>query len=120
MRMAVSSTGQSKEDKVDMSFGRCKYFQIYDTEDDRFYTLKNNGEIASGGAGVKAAQQLIDEKIEVIITGSLGPNAYLIIKKSDIIVYKAEEGSVVSMIGKYNKGVLCQIDQAGAERKKRT
>lgn len=115
MKIAISSTSQNKEAEVDMNFGRCKYFQIYDTEDDQFYALRNNGAIVSDGAGVKAAQQILDENIEVIITGSLGPNAYLITKKANMMAYKAEKGSVISIIEKYKKGILPQINQAGKE-----
>ncbi len=34
------------------------------------------GESAGGGAGIAAAQQLIDERVEAIISNNIGPNAF--------------------------------------------
>lgn len=32
MKICVSSTGKEKNSPVDVRFGRCRYFMIYDTE----------------------------------------------------------------------------------------
>ncbi|MHB9940629.1 diguanylate cyclase [Clostridium sporogenes] len=113
MKIAISATGKTMENLLDMRFGRCEYFQIHDTESKEVKILENEGQNASGGAGIVASNQLIDEKIDVIITGNFGPNAFEIIEKAGVKAYKCESISITSVIEKYNKGELEQISMSG-------
>ncbi len=101
------------ENLLDMRFGRCEYFQIHDTESKEVKILENEGQNASGGAGIVASNQLVDEKVDVIITGNFGPNAFEIIEKAGVKAYKCESISITSVIEKYNKGELEQISMSG-------
>ncbi|CAM3067294.1 MULTISPECIES: NifB/NifX family molybdenum-iron cluster-binding protein [Clostridium] len=113
MKIAISSTGKNMENLLDMRFGRCEYFQIHDTESKEVKILENEGQNASGGAGIVASNQLVDEKIDVIITGNFGPNAFEIIEKAGVKAYKCESISITSVIEKYNKGEIEQISMSG-------
>ncbi|AUM96039.1 TPA: NifB/NifX family molybdenum-iron cluster-binding protein [Clostridium botulinum] len=113
MKIAISSTGKTMENLLDIRFGRCEYFQIHDTESKEVKILENEGQNASGGAGIVASNQLVDEKIDVIITGNFGPNAFEIIEKAGVKAYKCESISITSVIEKYNKGELEQISMSG-------
>ncbi|APF26615.1 NifB/NifX family molybdenum-iron cluster-binding protein [Clostridium botulinum] len=113
MKIAISSTGKTMENLLDMRFGRCEYFQIHDTESKEVKILENEGQNASGGAGIVASNQLVDEKVDVIITGNFGPNAFEIIEKAGVKAYKCESISITSVIEKYNKGELEQISMSG-------
>ncbi|GAA0733984.1 NifB/NifX family molybdenum-iron cluster-binding protein [Clostridium oceanicum] len=109
MKIAISSMGASLEDSLDSRFGRCAYFQIYDTETKEGKAIQNKGQISGGGAGIAAAQQLIDEHIDIIITGNLGPNAFNLIDKTDIKVYKSAVVDVNSAIKEYREGNLSEL-----------
>ena len=113
MKIAISSKGKITDDSLDPRFGRCEYFQIYDTEVEATKIVKNKGQEASGGAGIAAANQLIDEEVDVIITGSLGPNAFEIIEKAEIKAYKCESISIYAAIEKYSNNELEEIAIAG-------
>ena len=113
MKIAISTSGQSMDSKLDLRFGRCAYFLIYDTEKEDMRAVANQGQTASGGAGITASQQLIDEKADIIITGSLGPNAFELLEKAEIKAYKGEAVSVRSILEKYKKGELSEIKEAG-------
>lgn len=117
MKIALSSVGKTLEDSLDSRFGRCKYFLIYDTDNDELKTIENEGQSAGGGAGIAAAQQIIDEAVDVVITGNLGPNAYDLIKGSEIKAYKGENISCNLLIERYNKGELKEINAAGPSHK---
>lgn len=114
MMIAVSTKGQDKESMLDRRFGRCDYFQIYDTDTKKYHTIKNLGVDSGGGAGIAAASQLIDEKAEVIITGNLGPNAFELIEKAEIKAYSCEEVSVSKAIERFQKNQLTRISIAGS------
>ncbi|PRR79601.1 NifB/NifX family molybdenum-iron cluster-binding protein [Clostridium vincentii] len=114
MKIAISSNGNNNESLLDMKFGRCEYFQIHDTENKEVKILENKGALASGGAGIAAANQLIDENIGVIITGNLGPNAFEIIEKAEIKTYKCDSILIKDVLDKYNNNELKEIKNSGA------
>jgi len=113
MKIAISATGKTIENLLDMRFGRCEYFQIHDTESGEIKILDNKGQNASGGAGIAASNQLIDEKVDVIITGNLGPNAFELIQKSGIKAYKCRNIAISSVLEKYKNGELEEIKISG-------
>ncbi|WP_333860005.1 NifB/NifX family molybdenum-iron cluster-binding protein [Clostridium sp.] len=113
MKIAISAHGVEANSLLDMRFGRCKYFQIHNTDGGEIKVLENNGQFSGGGAGIAAAQQVLDENVDVIITGSLGPNAFKIIDKSGIKVYKCESIAVSSVLKKFEKGELKELTQSG-------
>lgn len=114
MKIVISATGKNDNDLLDMRFGRCTYFQIHDTENKEVKIIENKGQASSGGAGIVAAQQIIDEKVDVIITGNLGPNAFEIIEKAGIKTYKCGNVTISSAIDKYKNGELEEIKIAGS------
>lgn len=89
MKIAVSSMSKDLNSMLDVRFGRCNYFVIYDTEEGLVKTIENKGQMSGGGAGIAAAQQIIDEDVDVVITGNMGPNAFnlfknLVLKSTDV------------------------------------
>ncbi|WP_027624612.1 NifB/NifX family molybdenum-iron cluster-binding protein [Clostridium lundense] len=110
MKIAISAIGKTMEDVLDMRFGRCEYFQIHDTESGQIKVIENKGLNSSGVAGIAASNQLIEEKIDVIITGNLGPNAFELIEKAGIKAYKSGNIAINSVLEKYNKGELNEIE----------
>lgn len=113
MKIAISSEGKTIDNSLDTRFGRCEYFQIHETGSENILILENKGHVATGGAGIAAAQQIIDEEIDIIITGSLGPNAFELIDKAGIKAYKCDSISVKAALEKYNKGELLELKEAG-------
>lgn len=113
MKIAISSTGKDLDSILDSRFGRCDYFQIHDTDNGEIKVIENSGKSSSGGAGIAASQQLIDENIDVIITGNLGPNAFKIIDKANVKLYKCENISIKAVLEKYNNNELEEINLAG-------
>ena len=78
-------------------------------ENDEVKVIDNKGKLSGSGAGVAAAQQLVDEKVNLIITGSLGPNAYEIVEKAGIKIYKCRDVSISSALEKFNKDELLEL-----------
>lgn len=113
MKIALSATGNSLESNLDLRFGRCNYFIIYDSEDGSVDVRENRGRVSTGGAGIAAAQQLIDEEVDVVITGHLGPNAFNLLNSAGIKAYTCESISVKSALKKYEDGKLVMIREAG-------
>ncbi|MBW4827123.1 MAG: NifB/NifX family molybdenum-iron cluster-binding protein [Clostridiaceae bacterium] len=113
MKIGLSSNGKDLDSTLDLRFGRCNYFIIYDIEKSDFESIENKGLTSEGGAGIAASQQLIDENVDVIITGKLGPNAFNIINKADVKVFKSQAISIKDAIEKYKKGELLELKESG-------
>lgn len=113
MKIALSSKGKDLESSLDLRFGRCDYFIIYDLETEQFKIIDNKGKSSSGGAGIAAAQQLIDQSIECVITGNVGPNAHELLTSSNIKIHKGGEIPCKQLIESYKEGKLMEIKEAG-------
>lgn len=94
MKVAVSATEDNLDAQIDPRFGRCPFFILVDTESLKFEVMQNISANASAGAGVQAAQTVTEQGVEVVITGSVGPNASQILSASGIKVITGAEGVV--------------------------
>lgn len=117
MKVLITSVGKEINDNFDQKFGRCEYFQIIDTETNDVKVLENQGKKADHGAGTGASQQAIDENIDVIITGHLGPNAFQILDSSDIKLLSAKSGTVKEVLEQFKNNELEEIKTAGKPHK---
>jgi predicted Fe-Mo cluster-binding NifX family protein len=112
MKIAVSATGKDLDCQIDPRFGRCQYFVFVDPETMEFEALENEGLMASGGAGVQAAQSVVQKGVNAVITGNLGPNAASALSASGIKVYLVAGGTVKDVIGSYKAGSLREASGA--------
>ncbi|WP_445475434.1 NifB/NifX family molybdenum-iron cluster-binding protein [Methanococcoides methylutens] len=106
MKICVTATAGNLEATLDPRFGRCQYFVIVDSETMKFEALQNESASISGGAGIQAAQTIANKGIDILITGSIGPNAFRILSTAGIKVVTGASGSVASAVEQYKKGTL--------------
>lgn len=112
MKVALSSQGKNLESQVDTRFGRAQFFIIVDTETMDYKVIDNLAVAQSSGAGTKAAQILLDEGIEALISGNIGPNAIAVFKEAGIPVYKAVDEDIKTNIELFKRGELERIIEA--------
>jgi predicted Fe-Mo cluster-binding NifX family protein len=113
MIIAVTATGKDKADQLDQRFGRTKYLQFFNTEDESYEIVDNNINLnAQQGAGVQTAQLVVDKGAEVVITGNLGPKAHQVLNVAKIKAYQAGGETVEQVIKKWQAGQLQELKQA--------
>jgi predicted Fe-Mo cluster-binding NifX family protein len=112
MKVAVSATGKDLNCEIDSRFGRCQYFIFVDPETMEFEAFNNEGSMAMGGAGVQAAQLVVQKGATALITGNLGPNAASALSASGIKIYLASGGTVRETIQGYRSGSLREASGA--------
>jgi len=110
MKIAVSAVGPKLEDLLDQRFGRAGYFLIVETDSMEYQVAENPG-AAAGGAGVQAAQIVVDHGVGAVITGSVGPNAMQVIRAAGIPVYTSGVLNVKEALRLYQEGVLLKIEE---------
>lgn len=108
MKIGVSSTGKNLSQKVDPRFGRCRYFLIVDDNTMDFEAIPNDSAMASGGAGIQAAQTLARAGAKVLITGNIGPNAFQTLSAAGIKIITGVDGTVKEAIENYKNGKLVE------------
>ncbi len=106
MKICVSSKGDNLDAEVDPRFGRCKYFLIIDPDSWDFESVDNESVMASGGAGIQAAQNVADKGCSIAITGNMGPNAFRTLEAAGIDVYTGASGTVKDAVESFKKGEL--------------
>ena len=87
MRIAVPVEENEKE--ICPSFGRTPLFYIYDTETKEGHILENDAINTPGGAGIKAAQTILDSKAAVVLVPRCGENAVKVLNAGGIKLYKS-------------------------------
>ncbi|MGY5879421.1 MAG: NifB/NifX family molybdenum-iron cluster-binding protein [Candidatus Thorarchaeota archaeon] len=112
-KICVTSSGPTLESTIDPRFGRCAYFIIADTDSFAFEAISNEAAMASGGAGIRAAQTVAAQNVEAVLTGSAGPNAFPALQASGIKVLVGISGTVKSAIESYSSGSLEELATPG-------
>ncbi len=106
MKIIIPVESKTSDTPVCPSFGRTPFFMLFDTETQKYDFIDNAAANSQGGAGIKAAQTLVDSGAKVLITYRCGQNAADVLKAGGIQIYKAEPCSANDNIQKYKEGKL--------------
>ncbi len=112
MTIAIPVDKADISSDVCVSFGRAPYFLIYDTDTKDRVFIDNSAAASAGGAGIKAAQVIVDHKAEALLTPRCGQNAVDVLEGGDVKLYKTVKPSVQETIDAFEKGELSLLDQA--------
>ena len=110
MKIAIPVENKSQDPNVCPLFGRAPYFLIYDTETSEAYFLDNSAAASQGGAGIKAAQAVIDQGAETLLTPRCGQNAAEVFKAAGIKIYKTQGDSSRANIKAFDAGELSSLE----------
>jgi predicted Fe-Mo cluster-binding NifX family protein len=110
MRVAVTALGTDLDNATSPVFGRCPAFAIVDTETLECEGVPNPAVAAGGGAGVQAAQLVIDRKAEAVLSHNVGPNAFAALQAAGIKVYRIDGGTVRQAVEALAAGGLPELD----------
>ncbi len=112
MKYCITANGDNLDAALDLRFGRAIYFLIVDDEGELIKAIKNTGAEAMRGAGVAAAQIIAEEKVDIIITGNIGPNAFTVLRGSGAKIFIGSSGaSVQDVFQKYQKGEFKEMTE---------
>jgi predicted Fe-Mo cluster-binding NifX family protein len=71
-----------------------------------FEAIQNPAVSAPGGAGIQAAQFVIERGAQAVVTGNVGPNAFGVFRSAGMPVFLLGSGTVRNALEAYNKGLL--------------
>lgn len=110
MIIAIPVNDKDLKSNIYKSFGRSPFFLIYNTETNESEFIKNDAIKSTGGAGIKAAQTIIDNKANVLLTFRCGQNAANLLKSTGIKLFKSTTNSIESNIKDLSDGKLSLLD----------
>jgi predicted Fe-Mo cluster-binding NifX family protein len=104
MKVAITSTGNNLESKLDQRFGRCSYFMIYDMETKGIEFIPNPNKDAQEGAGPASVQTVASRNVQKIISGEFGIKIKTLLDslKIQMIVLKDPDKKIEEIINMLN------------------
>ncbi len=116
MKIAISSDGKDLDSNVDQRFGRAAYFIIYDTDADQYVVVENTQNLqASQGAGIQAAQNVVRQNVQLVISGNFGPKAFATLNAAGIKMAFRLSGNITQAVEAAKSGGLEYAKDANVE-----
>lgn len=110
MIIAIPVDDKSMESKVCISFGRAPYFLFYDTDAKAGTFFDNSAAASQGGAGIKAAQMIVDQCAGALLTPRCGQNAAEVLQAADVPLFKTRGDSIRENVDAFRAGQLSPLD----------
>ena len=87
MKIALTTVSPDIESEIDPRFGRGACFLIVDPETLEWQAVPNPAISAPGGAGIQAAQFVVDHSCDAVLSGDFGPNAFNALKAAGVSMF---------------------------------
>lgn len=114
MKVIVSSSGSDIDSPVSQVFGRAEYYILADTDDLTHEALENPATGQSSGAGVMAAQFVLEQAPGALISANIGPNAFQVLSAGSVECFAAPEGTVKEAVQAFARGELSSLSSPNA------
>ena len=116
MNIAITSEGKDLDSKVDPRFGRAAYFIIVDPETMAFEVVENSQSLdLPQGAGIQAGKTIVDQKVDVLLTGNCGPKAFKVLQTAGVKVMTGVAGQVRDVLLQFKNNELKETEQANVD-----
>lgn len=106
MKIVLPVREDNESTKISENLGRANYYMIYNLEDNTFEFIDNNARKNPSGAGIEAAQILVDTGARVLITPRCGMKAGKVLDAAGFEIYTAASESIKENIEKYRNEEL--------------
>lgn len=117
MKIAITAQEQGWDAATDMRFGRAQLFAIVTIEGDERTIEYVSNEVNRGamqGAGIQAASNMSENKVEVLLTGFVGPKAFKALDAANVKVYTGNASTVQQALEDYLAGKYVLADNPNA------
>lgn len=111
MRIVLSSSRPNVDGDIDPRFGRCRYFLFVDPHTLQYEVEENPHVEAASGAGISAAQFVVNKGAQAVITGNIGPNAHQVLTAAGIQMFTGVSGKIRDVVEVYKTGDLKSSSQ---------
>ncbi len=112
VRVAISALGPTLDDRLDERFGRASYLLIVDPEGRHVEVLDNRtNQQAMQGAGLGAAEKVLENGARFVLTGHLGPKAFRALHEAGIEGFDGTGMTAREALDAWRAGRLSRLGQ---------
>ncbi len=104
-RMAVTSSGDDMEGGI-APIARSRFFIIFEGDPKKFLVMENLVRKRGSESGIRTAEELTKQDVDIVITGTIGPRAMKKLQEAGVKVHAGCEGHVSEILEKCLKGKL--------------
>jgi len=116
MRVAISTDGADLNADVDPRFGRARNFILVETATMKHQVIENTQSLQlSQGAGIQAAQNVLQHYPEAILTGNCGPKAFQVLQAAKVKVVVGVKGKISDVLQDFMDGKYAPAGSANVE-----
>jgi len=116
MKVAITSMDGTLDGMVDERFGRARKLVLYDVDTGDSEVVENSTQMnLAQGAGIQAAQNVVNLGVRVIISGHVGPKAFQVLQSANVDAYSAVNMTVAGAIKQYREGRLIKLGGADVQ-----
>lgn len=112
MIIAISISEPDPDAGIDRRFGRAPAFVLVDTATGVRTVHTNPVADQADDAGIGAADFLIQQGVQVIISNVFGPYAFDVLESARVRMYNAAPGTVTQILQQFESGKLERIRRA--------
>ncbi len=116
MRVAVTCSGTDLNAEIDPRFGRAKRFLVVETDSLTFEVVDNQQNFDTAqGAGIQAAQNIMNAGAVALLTGNCGPKAFKVLERAGGRVVVGVGGRVGEAVRAFCQGKLVLASEPNVE-----
>jgi len=116
VKLVITAQGPTLDSPVDPRFGRARCFLLVDSETGSFTAHDNAQNLnAAQGAGIQAAQTVVELGAEAVLTGNVGPKAFATLQAAGVEVFTEATGTVRQALDHLQVGKLKATGKANVE-----
>jgi predicted Fe-Mo cluster-binding NifX family protein len=109
MKVCFTAQGATLDSLSEERFGRAPYFIIVESDKGSFDAIRNPYADGGGGVGPKAAQVLIANNVQALVSGQVGGNAKEVLAAAGIAMYTFSAGGTVKdALDQFTKNTLAR------------
>lgn len=117
--IAICAEEENPESLVSSRFARCNYYTVYNHKTLDFTFFENTAKAEMSGAGGKAAKQIADLDVKVVLVPEVGPKAYTALEAFGVEIYQYSKKpqSVRDALYEYYENKLPKLTASSKEGK---
>ena len=115
MKIAITANNPTLNADIDPRFGRCVYFIFVELDNMNFEAFPNPHASMGRGAGIQAAQFVIEKGAQSVLTGNCGPKAFQVLAAGGVQVVIDCTGNVEQVVNDYKAGKLKTTSQPNVQ-----
>ncbi len=116
MKVAITVQGRDLDSAVDPRFGRAQSFLLVDTATGEWTVHDNVQNVdAAQGAGVQAAQTIVQSGAAAVLSGNVGPKAFAVLQAAGVAIHLGASGTARHTLDEWRGGRLRLATEANVQ-----